>query len=254
MQFDESKHPRDNDGKFTDKDSFGGSSEGDKLLKSVGEYGGDVEKSRNSKPKLEKINNKNKYEHAPYMYYNYKKGYIADAGKGNPMTFAQADNGACNPYYNKVEGYDDNCQTCVAVYVARRLGYNVRALPNFNNDDIRHLAGNTNRAYLDSDGWHPESDFETTNKQSEFLEKTLKNGEIYSVSVRWKENNFGHVVVAEKDLQGKLFIYDPQNNKTYRGNAIKEFFKRTQDGIEYTNLTNVSMDEKFCDKVMKKVD
>lgn len=170
------------------------------------------------------------------------------------MNFTQADNGTCNPYYNKVEGYDDNCQTCVAVYIARRLGYNVRALPNFNNDDIRHLAGNTNRAYLDSDGWHPESDFETTKKQSEFLEKTLKNGEIYSVSVRWKDDDDGHIVVAEKDSQGKLFIYDPQNNKTYRGNAIKEFFKRTKDGIEYTNLTNVSMDEKFCDKVMKKVD
>lgn len=33
--FAEIKHPRDNDGKFTDKDNFGGSSNGDKLLKAV---------------------------------------------------------------------------------------------------------------------------------------------------------------------------------------------------------------------------
>lgn len=188
------------------------------------------------------------------MYYNYKKGYIAGAGKGNPMSFAQADNGACNPFFNKVEGYDTNCQTCVAVYVARRLGYNVRALPAFNNADIRHLSYNTNRAYLDSDGWHPESDFETTNRQHEFLEKTLKNGEIYSVSVRWKGTDDGHIVVAEKDSQGKLFIYDPQNNKIYKGNEINKFFQNTKNGIEYTNLTNVSLDEKFCNKVMKKVE
>ncbi len=252
--FDESKHPRDKDGKFTDGNSFGGSDNGDKLLKAVNEYDNDVEKNRSSKHKLEKINGKNKYEHTPDIYYNYKKGYIAGAGKGNSMSFAQADNGACNPHYNKVEGYDTNCQTCVAVYIARRLGYNVRALPDFNNKDIRYLSYNTNVAYLDLDGWHPESDFETTNKQHEFLDKTLKNGEIYSVAFRWKDSKDGHIVVAEKDSQGKLFVYDPQNNKTYRGNGIKEFFKKTQGEMEYTNLTKVSMDEKFCDKVMKKVD
>lgn len=37
--FDESKHPRDKDGKFTDGNSFGGSDNGDKLLKAVNEYG-----------------------------------------------------------------------------------------------------------------------------------------------------------------------------------------------------------------------
>ena len=36
--FDESKHPRDKDGKFTDGNSFGGSDNGDKLLKAVNEY------------------------------------------------------------------------------------------------------------------------------------------------------------------------------------------------------------------------
>lgn len=37
--FDESKHPRDNDGKFKDKDNFGGSDNGNKLLKAVSEHG-----------------------------------------------------------------------------------------------------------------------------------------------------------------------------------------------------------------------
>ena len=36
--FDESKHPRDKDGKFTDGNTFGGSDNGDKLLKAVNEY------------------------------------------------------------------------------------------------------------------------------------------------------------------------------------------------------------------------
>ena len=43
LKFDESKHPRDKDGKFTDKNNnFGGSSEGDKLLKAVNEYNQEV--------------------------------------------------------------------------------------------------------------------------------------------------------------------------------------------------------------------
>ena len=37
-QFDESKHPRDNDGKFTDGNGFSYSDNGDKLLKAVNEY------------------------------------------------------------------------------------------------------------------------------------------------------------------------------------------------------------------------
>ncbi len=170
------------------------------------------------------------------------------------MSFKQADNGACNPYYNKVEGYDSNCSTCVAVYVARRLGYNVRALPNFNNEYSRNLASNTNRAYLDADGWHPESDFKNTNEQHEFLNKTIRAGEMYSVVVRWRNTDDGHIVVAEKDVRGELFIYDPQTNRTYKGKEINKFFSRTKEEIEYTNLTNVFMDEKFCNKVMKKAD
>jgi len=51
--FDESKHPRDNDGKFTDEDNFGGSSNGDKLFKAVSEY-----KSNDLKSKIDSTQKK----------------------------------------------------------------------------------------------------------------------------------------------------------------------------------------------------
>lgn len=207
---------------------------------------------KNNNKSVEKINKDNLIEHAPDKYYKHKDGYIAGAKKGIKMSFEQADNGACNPYYQKVEKYDKNCQTCVAVYIARRLGYDVRALPKWDNDTIVHLSHNNNIAYLDSDGWHPEPDFTDTKNPYNFLDKKIKKGKIFSVRVDWKEQDFGHVVVAERDKQNRLIIYDPQSNEIYRGENIKKFFSKTYGISEYTDLTNVSMDEKICDKIMKK--
>ena len=62
--FDERKHPRDNDGKFTDKDNFGGSSNGDKLLKAVSEYKDKIkfreDLSEKTKSAIKNIENKTK--------------------------------------------------------------------------------------------------------------------------------------------------------------------------------------------------
>ena len=251
-EFDESKHPRDEDGKFTSKD-------GSKEYRQNTSYGEILGRKSKKKffHKLANVDKNNFREHTAHAENVYKKGYIAGAKKGNKMSFTQADNGACNPYYNKIKGYKENCQTCVAVYVARRLGYNVRALPYFYNgpyanDTMRTLANNPYKAYKDIYGEQPQSiEYDGSNKQ-EFLEKTIKKSEIYSVSVGWKDGNY-HIIIAEKDKNGELFLYDPQSNKKYTNNKVSQYFNKTKGRIVCANLTNVTMNEIVCDKVMKKV-
>ena len=186
-------------------------------------------------------------KHNPDKNYIHKDGAIAGALKGTPMTFEQADSGNVNPYYMKGIGYAFNCQTCVATYIARRQGYDVRALPNLNNKNIYSLSYNTNLAYVNAKKQAKPKGTGTTM----WLEQTIKQGEIYSVEFCWKGKRQGHIITCERDKTGSLRLYDPQTNKIYKNQDMKSYFARTTD-VEITNLTNVKINERFCDSIMKK--
>lgn len=197
--------------------------------------------------------------------YKHKDGAIAGANKATPMTFEKADSGNCNPFFNKKDektgvnyiGYRTNCQTCVATYIARRKGYDVRALPNLDNREIAQLSQNTSLAYKDKNGKRPEKLYKPyEDSVGGWLAKSMEPGEIFSVEFDWIGRNSGHIVTAEKLKNGDLRIYDPQTNYTVKGiQEIKNYFKssRIRNGsVEAMNLTNCTLDEKFCDKIMKK--
>lgn len=187
-------------------------------------------------------------KHNPDKNYVHQDGAIAGAVKGTPMTFEQADNGNCNPYYGKgLIGYKTNCQTCVAVYIARRQGYNVRALPNLNNKNIYRLSTNTTLAYNGAIKENkPKGKGVTT-----WLEQTIKQGEIYSVEFRWGKSSKGHIITCERGKDGVLRLYDPQTNEITNNKDINNYFSYTSE-VKIMNLTNVKIDETFCDKIMKK--
>lgn len=201
-------------------------------------------------------------EHNPDKAYTHKDGMISGSAKAQPMTFEQADSGHCNPYYDKKDeksgvnfiGYHTNCQTCVATYFARRLGYDVRALPNLNNREIDDLSFNTSLAYLTKEGKHPEQierpygEWDTAG----WIASTIKPNEIYSVQFGWRGRRSGHIITAEKLGDGILRLYDPQTDTVMQDIAeVKSYFNRTK-GAKIMNLTNCTLDEKFCDKIMKK--
>lgn len=191
-------------------------------------------------------------EHTPDKNYIHKPGAIAGAKRGQKMTFKEADSGNCNPYYDKgFIGYKTNCQTCVAVYVARRQGYDVRALPNLNNQDIKDLSYQTNLAYLDSTGNPPQFKYKPRyTETNSWLSKQMKDGEIFAVRGTWKGRNCGHIIVAEK-INGIMRYYDPQTNKIYKAkDAQMQIFGGMKD-IRAFDVTNVTLNEKFCDKIMK---
>ena len=103
-------------------------------------------------------------EHNPDPNYKHVKGAVAGVKRGKPMTFKEADSGHCNPFYKQAWndytqtgyiGYRTNCQTCVAAFIARRQGYDVRALPNLDNESIYRLSLDPMLAYVDKNGNHP---------------------------------------------------------------------------------------------------
>ena len=186
---------------------------------------------------------------------NHVDGTIAGVKCGEPMTFEQADGGRVNPFFEdgcqgKLIGYRHNCQTCVAVYVARRKGYDVRALPNLNNKNIYSLSHNTTLAFVNQNGEHPtEKPKGHYQKTLDFLNTEVSENRVYSLCFQWKGRRDGHIVVAER-MGGKVVVYDPQTNKQYKDNEITQLLSRTNN-LRLADLTDYSLDEKFCDSIMK---
>ena len=186
-------------------------------------------------------------EHNPDKSYVHQDGKIAGAAKGKPMTHEQADSGNVNPYFGTEQiGYRTNCQTCVATYVARRQGYNVKALPNLNNKSISDLSHNVALAYVDKNGEHPGKESVTYDNMW-----MVGEGKLYALRWTWKNRNCGHIVMQMNDGQG-AYLYDPQTNTKYTGKAADRFLR---DGrrFERMDLTDCTLDEQFCDRIMKGV-
>ena len=168
------------------------------------------------------------------------------------MTFQQADSGNVNPYYKKgFIGYERNCQTCVAVFLARLHGYDVQAIPNFNNKSITKLSYNTSLAYIDANGNHPGYDKPLPDENRiDFLERIVKKDEIRTLEFN-KLGSGGHIVIVERNKTGELQFYDPQNNKITPKDEFQNYLYLAIS-LKSMNLTNCTIDEKFADKIMKK--
>lgn len=191
--------------------------------------------------------------HNPDPDYKHERGKIAGAAKGTPMSFEKADSGNCNPYYGKgLIGYRHNCQTCVAVYIARRNGYDVRALPNLNNRNIADLSHDTALAYVNDYGNKPHHKLKPYGMRTDrFLDQSIKEGRLYSIEWQYGASSNGHIITVERNADGKVQLYDPQTNEITT-DVSKYFNEARATNIKIMDLTDYKLDEKFCDKIMKK--
>ena len=271
MAWDESKHPRvpkgsPSGGEFTSKGSTQSTSKAEKLKEARGIYDSDSYSMpftgrANELVKWAKENGvelplfpDGSLDVARLEETKAKLNCtIAGIVKGKPMTFEEADNGNVNPGYNGGKnGYSRNCQTCVATYYARRLGYNVRALPfEQSNEGMAELAYSPELMYIDSNGDHPRYSspnfFEST---TDFLSRSVKNGEICTIQYVRVGRNSGHIVIAEKDDNGTLKIYDPQNNTVFLGNEIASMFRATYH-IALLKLSGCDLNIALANKIME---
>lgn len=73
---------------------------------------------------------------------------------------------------------------------------------------------------------------------------------MYALRWGWQGRTSGHIVMMMNDGQG-AYLYDPQTNTKY--STKKEIGNFLKDGMRFAriDLTNCTINEKFCDKIMK---
>ncbi|MDO5014536.1 MAG: toxin glutamine deamidase domain-containing protein [Clostridia bacterium] len=170
---------------------------------------------------------------------------LAGVKRGDMMSFDDADGTKPNPNFSQDYTYRINCQTCVVAYEARRRGYDVEALGNFEGSLSEMLSRATNKAWIDPDtGTFPDyiklgydSTINTPTKYYKYLKETLKDETRYTMEFVWKgRGNSGHIVNIFKEGEN-IKIYDPQTGEI--DEDVKEYlksvrFKKTILGEKYT--------------------
>lgn len=81
--------------------------------------------------------------------------------------------------------------------------------------------------------------------------KNIQPGEMYAVQFGWRGSQKGHIITAAVGDNGKVRLYDPQNNEITENEKISQYFRNTVE-LSIINLTNIRLDEKFCDNIIKK--
>lgn len=161
---------------------------------------------------------------------------LADAlgEKGREMSMASAFFDA-NPYYNKnYAEFSQNCQRCVFAYEMRRRGYNVEALPTYEGDQMPR--GRTWTSAMS--GMKSVNVGKTTERATiKAIERQMADwgeGSRGIVRVKWAGGSSGHVFNVEQK-NGKLYVYDVQNNKRKSNSA---YLKET---MQYTTLSHTTL-------------
>lgn len=191
---------------------------------------------------------------------------IAGVNRGEPMSHKDADSGAVNPNYRKSvghNGYRINCQSCVPTYEARRRGYDVEVLANYNNPTAKEISYNTNKAWIDPNtGKTPpikRSGVKTAKQLLNYVKENTKEGERYSFQFYWKNYNSGHIVTMYKE-NGEVIMYDPQPDTVTKGDEnLLYYFKQIQFRNHGTDcspnllrIDNLEFDSNRANGIMKK--
>ena len=146
-----------------------------------------------------------------------------DIPLSRPMSHSEANNGKPNIIMDK-----ENCQSCVVVYEARLRGLDITALQLLDNKTAANLSGKSNLAWwkLDRDE-HPQIQMIYSEKgdlQVQLNKQTVGVGryhigvnyteKVYNATKRvWEEIEKGHIFVAQRFKDGRIFYYDPQKNE-----------------------------------------
>lgn len=164
---------------------------------------------------------------------------IVGVSKGKPMNFDDADGMKANPGYESVFARVMNCQSCVVANEARRRGYDVQARPySSKNESMFALAEQPTRAYINPEtGKEPAKirveESPTKARFNKLCEETVKDGERYHLRIETKAGG-GHVVCMDRDENGVLRVYDPQDGSIHKAS---EYLKRAKYSSKSYGIT-----------------
>lgn len=187
--------------------------------------------------------------------------------KAEAMSHNDANELRGNPNYRLGGGYRINCQSCVVAYEMRRRGYDVEANRNTGRkgnipDELSYA---TEKAWLDDNGNIPKkqragSRYYDGNKMknktsgemlSEFENLTSTPGR-YHIDFDWKGGRSGHIITAERFVDGTMRVYDPQCGK-----VISDFRTYAEDislasGIRILRVDNLRANPHYVSGAAKK--
>ena len=219
-------------------------------------------------------------EYEAAMAYNKKHANFSDAIKknnrelskvlpvlqGKIMNFTEADGSKCNPKFaikNARElGYYDNCQTCTVAYELRRRGFNVEAMSNKDNEFYEKWCVQ-NRfdwqdRFLTEDGKRANYKRSMTIKDTglaklKFIEDQTAVQGRYEIYCAWKGRKDRHVFIVERQKNGNLLWYDPQNGRRggwmdFNDNYIN---KMQHDQIGVLRIDDKIINPKFGSRLLK---
>ena len=160
--------------------------------------------------------------------------------KGKPLSTDKAVLGA-NPFQSMGREYQENCQSCLVATEARFRGYNVVALPTYDDDKMPYgdnFANNFKNAKANNIGRT------TPNATKNSIEKQMKaygDGARAIIAVQWKGRNASGHVVNVIQRNGKTHVYDGQTGKQYKLSDLMNA-SRTEstrlvrdDNLEFSN-------------------
>lgn len=165
-----------------------------------------------------------------------------------PMTFFEANNGRANVNYRKGGIYQENCQSCVVVHEARLRGLDITALGYSNKKDSVQfqLGEHFEDAWINpKTGKTPSS---TIIKGDDLLRKAERQMQIvgrYHVGINYNTIE-GHIITAEKAVDGKLYLYDAQSGIFIN---INEF--RDAESIEILKVDKLLISKDILRRISK---
>jgi len=117
--------------------------------------------------------------------------------------------------------YNQNCQRCVTVYIMRRLGFDVEAMPRPKNGEPNQVVTGLESFKTEKGG----DAFETQPMGKKKLREEMlqaPEGTLFLVSGKKPHDPEGHIWVAEK-INNKLYFIDPQSGETDVEYYLSEF-------------------------------
>jgi len=166
---------------------------------------------------------------------------IAGVKRGKPMSPSEAGGKNVNPNYDSSDdGYKINCTSCVPVHWARKMGFNIEALPAREDDpgQVKMLRRYPYYAFEPKEGETNETPVKIRSNNAKEcikqMEENIKQGECYEF---WyhppkTEDGFAHTVEIYKNNKNELEIYDPQGGQTYGKEYFDKIDYKKREGIK----------------------
>ena len=166
--------------------------------------------------------------------------------QGRPMNVTSAVSGA-NPNYSMGPEYQENCQRCVIATEARLRGYDVQALPTYD-DDMMPTGTNYLNNFVGAKTKSIKHSTASANQRDvERQMADMGDGSRALMSFGWKGGGSGHVINVVR-RRGKTRYYDGQNGTEVSASHLFNAISNSK-AINLTRVDNLA----FSDSVNQSV-